>query len=128
MRHLKKRKMPGTDASHAKAVERNLAISLFENERIKTTEAKAKAVRPLVDKCITLAKKGDVHSRRMIIRALGGDPSVMTADGTRVELSHKLISTIAPRFEDRPGGYTRMLKLGPRKGDAAPMVILELVE
>jgi len=120
--------MPGTDASHAKAVERNLAIALFENERVKTTETKAKAVRSLVDKCITWAKKGDVHSRRMIIRALGGDPKVLTADGTRVELSHKLIATIAPRMAERPGGYTRILKLGPRKGDSAPMVILELSE
>ncbi|MBI5232312.1 MAG: 50S ribosomal protein L17, partial [Coriobacteriales bacterium] len=104
MRHLKKAKMPGTDASHAKSVERNLAIALFENERIKTTETKAKAVRSLVDKCITWAKEGDVHSRRMIIRALGGDPQVMTSGGDRVEVSHKLIDTIAPRFEDRQGG------------------------
>jgi len=117
MRHLKKGRKLGTDASHTKAMLRSLATALFTNERIKTTEARAKEVRPLVDKIITWAKKGDVHSRRLALAELGDR-----------ELVHKIFSELAPRFEGRDGGYTRILKLGPRKGDAAPMVILELVE
>lgn len=117
MRHLKKGRKLGTDASHTKAMLRSLAIALFTNERIKTTEARAKEVRPLVDKIITWAKKGDVHSRRLALAELGDR-----------ELVHKIFSELAPRFEGRDGGYTRILKLGPRKGDAAPMVILELVD
>ena len=117
MRHLKKGRKLGTDASHTKAMLRSLAIALFTNERIKTTEARAKEVRPLVDKIITWAKKGDVHSRRLAMAELGDK-----------ELVHKVFADIAPRFEGRDGGYTRILKLGPRKGDAAPMVIMELVD
>lgn len=117
MRHLKKGRKLGTDASHTKAMLKSLAIALFTNERIKTTEARAKEVRPLVDKVITWAKKGDVHSRRLAIAALGDK-----------ELVQKIFTDIAPRFEGRDGGYTRILKLGPRKGDAAPMVIMELVD
>ena len=117
MRHLKKGRKLGTDASHTKAMLRSLAIALFTNDRIKTTEARAKEVRPLVDKIITWAKKGDVHSRRLALAELGDR-----------ELVHKIFSELAPRFEGRDGGYTRILKLGPRKGDAAPMVILELVD
>lgn len=117
MRHLKKGRKLGTDASHTKAMLRSLAIALFTNDRIKTTEARAKEVRPLVDKIITWAKKGDVHSRRLALAELGDR-----------ELVHKIFSEIAPRFEGRDGGYTRILKLGPRKGDAAPMVIMELVD
>lgn len=117
MRHLKKGRKLGTDASHRKAMLRGLAIALFTNERIKTTEPRAKEVRPLVDRIITWGKKGDVHSRRLAMAEIGDK-----------ELVHKIFADIAPRFEDRAGGYTRILKLGPRKGDAAPMVILELVE
>jgi large subunit ribosomal protein L17 len=117
MRHLKKGRKLGTDASHTKAMLRSLAIALFTNERIKTTEARAKEVRSLVDKIITWGKKGDVHSRRLAMAEIGDK-----------ELVHKIFADIAPRFEGRDGGYTRILKLGPRKGDAAPMVILELVE
>ncbi|PKQ29006.1 MAG: 50S ribosomal protein L17 [Actinobacteria bacterium HGW-Actinobacteria-10] len=117
MRHLKKGRKLGTDASHTKAMLRSLAIALFTNERIKTTEARAKEMRPLVDKIITWAKKGDVHSRRLAMAEIGDK-----------ELVHKIFADIAPRFEGREGGYTRILKLGPRKGDAAPMVIIELVD
>ena len=117
MRHLKKGRKLGTDASHRKAMLRNLATALFTNERIKTTEAKAKEVRSLVEHIITLAKRGDVHARRQVMAELGDK-----------ELVHKIFDDVAPRFEGREGGYTRILKLGPRKGDAAPMVILELVD
>ncbi len=117
MRHLKKGRKLGSDASHTRAMLRSLAIALFTNERMKTTEARAKEVRPLVDKIITWGKKGDVHSRRLAMAELGDK-----------ELVHKIFADIAPRFEGRDGGYTRILKLGPRKGDAAPMVIMELVD
>lgn len=117
MRHLKKGRKLGTDASHTKAMLRSLAIALFTNDRIKTTEARAKEVRSLVDKIITWGKKGDVHSRRLAMAEIGDK-----------ELVHKIFAEIAPRFEGRDGGYTRILKLGPRKGDAAPMVIMELVD
>lgn len=117
MRHLKKGRKLGTDASHTKAMLRALAIALFTNERIKTTETRAKEVRTLVDRIITWAKRGDVHARRLALAELGDR-----------ELVHKVFADIAPRFESREGGYTRILKLGPRKGDAAPMVIIELVE
>ncbi len=117
MRHLKKGRKLATDASHRKAMLRSLAIALFTNERIKTTEARAKEVRSLVDKVITWGKRGDVHSRRLAIAELGDK-----------EIVHRVFDDIAPRYESREGGYTRILKLGPRKGDAAPMVMLELVE
>lgn len=116
MRHLKKGRKLGTDASHTKAILKGLAIALLTHERIKTTEARAKEVRTLVDKVITWAKRGDVHARRLAIAALG---------------DKDLVSRVfddSERFEDRAGGYTRILKLGPRKGDAAPMVIMELVD
>jgi len=116
MRHLKKGRKLGTDASHTKAMLKSLAVALFENERIKTTETRAKEVRPLVDKVVTWAKKGDVHSRRLALAALGDK-----------ELVARIFAD-AERFEGRDGGYTRILKLGPRKGDAAPMVIMELVD
>jgi large subunit ribosomal protein L17 len=94
-----------------------VARALFVNERVKTTEARAKEVRPLVDRIITWAKRGDVHARRLAMGELRDKALV-----------HKIFAEIAPRYEDRPGGYTRIMKLGPRKGDAAPIVILELVE
>jgi large subunit ribosomal protein L17 len=116
MRHQKKGRKLGTDASHTKAMLKSLAVAVFTSERIKTTEARAKEVRPLVDKVITWAKKGDVHSRRLAIAALGDKDLVAKIFGDK------------ERYEGRPGGYTRILKLGPRKGDAAPMVIMELVD
>jgi large subunit ribosomal protein L17 len=123
MRHLKKGRKLGTDASHRKAILRNLTVAIIANGRIKTTEAKAKEVRPLVEKCITWAKRGDVHSRRLVLAALGGNPSVGDT-----KMLNKLFDDIGPRFAEREGGYTRILKLGPRKGDSAPMVIMELVD
>ncbi len=117
MRHLKKGRKLGTDASHRKAMLRSLAIALLTNERIKTTEAKAKEARIVSEKLITLGKRGDIHARRQAMAQLGDK-----------ELVRKLFDDIAPRFEGRDGGYTRILKLGPRKGDSAPMVILELVD
>ncbi|MCE5203544.1 MAG: 50S ribosomal protein L17 [Actinomycetia bacterium] len=117
MRHAKKGRALGTDASHTRAMLRSLAAAVLTNERIKTTEARAKEVRPLVENIITWGKRGDVHSRRLALAELGDR-----------ELVHKVFADIAPRYAEREGGYTRILKLGPRKGDAAPMVILELVD
>ncbi len=117
MRHAKRGRKLGTDASHTKAMLRSLAAALLANERIKTTEARAKEMRPLVDRIITWGKRGDVQARRLALAELGDQALVK-----------KLFDDIAPRYSERPGGYTRILKLGPRKGDAAPMVIMELVE
>ncbi|NTW28366.1 MAG: 50S ribosomal protein L17 [Coriobacteriia bacterium] len=117
MRHQVKGRQLGSDASHTKSILRGVAIGLLTSERIKTTEARAKEVRPLVDKIIGWAKKGDVHSRRLAIAALGNNKEVVAK-----------VFNDRERFEGRPGGYTRILKLGPRKGDAAPMVIMELVD
>jgi large subunit ribosomal protein L17 len=117
MRHAKKGRKLGTDASHTKAMLRSLARALFLNERIKTTEARAKEVRSLVERIITWGKRGDVHSRRLALAEINDR-----------ELVHKIFADIAPRYAEREGGYTRILKLGPRKGDAAPVVILELVD
>ena len=95
----------------------NLATSLFEHGRITTTEAKAKRLRPLADRMITLAKRGDLHARRRVL--------TVVRDKTVV---HELFTDIGPRYANRPGGYTRTVKIGPRKGDNAPMVVVELVE
>jgi large subunit ribosomal protein L17 len=106
------------------ALRRNLIKQLFEHERIRTTRAKAEAIRPQAERMITMAKLGNqagdekmVHARRLVAARLSDAESV-----------RKLFDDIAPRFENRPGGYTRMVKLGPRHGDAAEMVLLELVE
>lgn len=117
MRHAKKGRKLGTDASHTRAMLRSLAAAILINERIKTTEARAKEVRTLVDRIITWGKRGDVHARRLALAELGDQALVK-----------KVFDDIAPRCADRQGGYTRILKLGPRKGDAAPMVIIELVD
>ena len=117
MRHAKKGRKLGTDASHTTAMLRSLAAALLANERIKTTETRAKEVRGLTERIITWGKRGDVHARRLALAELGD-----------VALVKKVFDDIAPRFAGRDGGYTRILKLGPRKGDAAPMVIIELVE
>ncbi|MBN2247736.1 MAG: 50S ribosomal protein L17 [Coriobacteriia bacterium] len=117
MRHAKKGRKLGTDASHTKAMLRSLAAAVLANERIKTTEARAKEVRPLVERIISWGKRGDVHARRLALAELGDQALVK-----------KVFDDIAPRYAERDGGYTRILKLGPRKGDAAPMVIMELVD
>ena len=106
----------GGSPSHQKVMMANLAASLFAAETIETTEAKAKALRPIAEKLITKAAKGGLHRHRQIISQIGD-----------IEIAQKLIDDIGPRYEDRPGGYTRILKLGPRKGDNAPMARIELV-
>ena len=121
MRHRVYGKRLGRSTGHRRAMRRNLISDLFEHERIRTTRAKAASVRGASEKLITLAKHADeddqVHARRMAAKTLGDPAMVM-----------KLFDEIAPRYTERPGGYTRILKLGPRKGDGAEMVILELVE
>ena len=118
MRHNKKKGLKlGTDASHTKAMKKSLAKSLFENDRIKTTETRAKALRGYVEPIITWAKKGDLHSRRLAIAKLGDKDLV-------AEIFDKAAQGM---WADRNGGYTRIMKLGPRKGDNAPMVIIEIV-
>ena len=117
MRHQRSGKKLGRDSAHRKALYSNLAGALIEHGRIQTTEAKAKAVKPFAEKLITLGKRGDLHARRQALAALRSNDVV-----------HRLLADIAPRFSDRPGGYTRIVKLGPRQGDAADMVYLELVD
>ena len=106
----------GRDSSARKAMLRDVVTALFDKERIETTEAKAKEVSGLADQMITLAKRGDLHARRQAL-AFMTDETVV----------RKLFETIAPKYKERQGGYTRVLKLGPRQGDAALMAILELV-
>lgn len=117
MRHHKTGRKLGRDSAHRKALYANLAASLIEHGRIRTTEAKAKEVRPIVEQMITLGKRGDVHAHRQAVAFLRSKP-----------IAHILFSEVAPRFADRPGGYTRIVKIGPRQGDAAPMAYLELVD
>ncbi|WP_030176049.1 50S ribosomal protein L17 [Spirillospora albida] len=106
----------GGSAAHQKLILANLATALFEHGRITTTEAKARRLRPLAEKLITKAKRGDLHNRRLVAQTIR-DKGVV----------HTLFTEIAPTFEARPGGYTRITKIGPRKGDAAPMAVIELV-
>ncbi len=117
MRHQRDRHKLSRSASHRKALLSNLAREVIDHERIKTTEAKAKAAAPEIEKLITLAKRGDLHARRQALSALGQDKFVV----------FKLFEEIAPRYAERNGGYTRILKLGPRRSDATEMVYLELV-
>jgi large subunit ribosomal protein L17 len=117
MRHRKQRGKLSRETSHRKALFANLAREVIDHERIQTTEAKAKAVKPEVERLITLAKRGDLHARRQAMARLGQDKFVV----------YKLFEEIAPRYADREGGYTRILKLGPRKSDSTEMVFLELV-
>jgi len=106
----------GGDAAHQKAMLANLVASLVAAEALVTTETKAKALRPVAEKCITAAKKGGVHQHRQVVGLIRDK-----------DMAHKLFDEIGPRYADRPGGYTRILKLGPRPGDNAPMVRIELV-
>ena len=117
MRHQRAGKKLGRDSAHRRALYANLAGALIEHGRIKTTEAKAKAVKPLAEQMITLGKRGDLAARRHAISTLRSNDVV-----------HQLFADVAPRFADRPGGYTRIVKLGQRQGDAAEMVYLELVD
>jgi large subunit ribosomal protein L17 len=106
----------GGSASHQKLMMANLVASLVAAEGIVTTEAKAKAMRPVAERLITKSKKGGLHNFRQVLSYLGD-----------VEMTTKLFEDVGPRYEDRPGGYTRVLKLGPRRGDNAPMARIELV-
>jgi large subunit ribosomal protein L17 len=117
MRHKRAGKKLGRDSSQRRALYANLAGALIDHGRIKTTEAKAKAVKPIAEQMITLGRRGDLHARRQALAFLRSQDVV-----------HKLFSDVGPRFADRPGGYTRIVKLGPRSGDAAQMVYLELVD
>jgi large subunit ribosomal protein L17 len=117
MRHARSGKKLGRDSAHRRALYSNLAGALIEHGRIETTDAKARAVKPFAEKMITLGKRGDLHARRQALAALRSNDVV-----------HRLFADVAPRFADRPGGYTRIIKLGPRAGDAANMVYLELVD
>ncbi|MBB0242788.1 50S ribosomal protein L17 [Streptomyces alkaliphilus] len=107
----------GGGPSHERLMLAGLATALFEHGRIKTTEAKARRLRPVAERLITKAKKGDLHNRRQVMRTIT-DKSVV----------HSLFTEIGPQFANRPGGYTRITKIGPRRGDNAPMAVIELVE
>ncbi len=117
MRHHRSGKKLGRDSAHRKALYANLTGSLIEHGRIKTTEAKAKAVRPIAEKMITLGRRGDLAARRQALAFLRSQ-----------EVVHLLFAEVAPRFADRNGGYTRIVKIGPRPGDGAQMAYLEFVD
>src|SRR5687767_7956465 len=117
MRHARAGKKLGRDSAHRRALYANLAGALIEHGRIRTTEAKAKAVKPFAEQMITLGRRGDLAARRQAVSKLRSKAVV-----------HRLFEEVAPRFKDRPGGYSRIVKLGPRQGDAAEMVYLELVD
>lgn len=117
MRHSKKRNKLSRTSAHREALLTNLSKQLIEHERIKTSQAKAKAVKPEVEQLITLAKRGDLHARRQALSSLHNDKFIV----------HKLFDEVAPRYATRPGGYTRIVKLGPRRSDSTEMVYLELV-
>jgi large subunit ribosomal protein L17 len=117
MRHRNKGRTLSRTASHKKATMRNMATSLFRHERIETTTAKAKELRPFAERLITLGKRGDLHARRLAGRWI-----------TDRQVLGKLFDDVGPRFTERPGGYTRILKLGNRRGDAAEMALIELVD
>ncbi len=117
MRHGRQRHKLSRDTAHRKALLRTMSKQLIEHERIRTSQAKAKAVKPEVEKLITIAKRGDLHARRQLLAKLGQDKFAV----------HKLVEEIAPRYSTRHGGYTRIVKLGPRRSDSTEMVFLELV-
>ena len=117
MRHQRTGKKLGRDSAHRRALYANLASNLIENERIKTTITKAKAVKPIAEQMITLGRRGDMHARRQAVAFLRSK-----------DIVHKLFDEIGPRYADRPGGYSRIVRIGPRQGDAAEMCYLELVD
>ncbi len=117
MRHRKKGRLLNRTAEHRNAMLRNMATSLFMHGRIETTEAKAKELRTFAEPLITKAKRGDLHARRLVARKIG-EPDVVA----------KLFDEIGPRYSERAGGYTRVLKLGHRSGDGADLAIIELVD
>jgi large subunit ribosomal protein L17 len=107
----------GRNTAQRKALLKGLAISLILNERITTTEAKAKTIRPVVEKLVTMSRDDSAHHRKLVLSRIGDETATA-----------KLFEVIGPRFEDQPGGYTRIYKIGQRKGDAAPMAMIEFVE
>ena len=117
MRHQKRGRKLGRDSAHRKSLYANLTAELIQHGRIRTTLAKAKEVRPVAEQMITLGKRGDLHARRQALSVLRSQ-----------EVVHKLFDDVGPRMADRPGGYSRIVKLGPRQGDAAEMAYLELVD
>lgn len=117
MRHAKQRNKLSRDSGHRKALLRNLCREVIQHERIRTSQARAKAAKPEVEKLITLGKRADLHARRQALSELGQDKFLV----------HKLFEEIAPRYAERDGGYTRIVKLGPRRSDSTEMVFLELV-
>ena len=116
MKHRKSVLKLSRTSAHRKAMFRNMVTSLFKHDKIKTTEAKAKGLRKLADKMVTLAKRGDLHARRQAMAVI-----------REKDVAHKLFEEVSDKFSSRQGGYTRITKLGPRKGDVAPMVQIELV-
>jgi large subunit ribosomal protein L17 len=117
VRHQNARTKLSRDSAHRKALLMNLSKEIIEHERIETSVAKAKAVKPEIERLITLAKRGDLHARRQALSKLSQDKFAV----------HKLFVELAPRYAERPGGYTRILKLGPRHSDSTEMVLIELV-
>ena len=117
MRHQKTRNKLSRDSAHRKSLLMNLSKEIIEHERITTSAAKAKEVKPEIERLITLAKRGDLHARRQALSTLSQDKFAV----------HKLFAEVAPRYAERPGGYTRILKLGPRRSDSTEMVFIELV-
>jgi large subunit ribosomal protein L17 len=117
MRHARKKGKLSRDPAHRRSLLRTMSKQLIEHERIRTTQPKAKALKPEFEKLITLAKRGDLHARRQALSRLNQDKFIV----------HKLFEEIAPRYSNRNGGYTRIVKLGPRRSDSAEMVFLELV-
>ena len=117
MRHRKAGRKLSRSASHRKAMFNNMVTSLIHNERVQTTDAKARELRRFAEKIITLGKRGDLHARRLAARTIRDKDAL-----------HTLFTELGPRYESRPGGYTRLIKLGFRKGDDAPVTMVELVD
>ena len=117
----------GGGPAHERLMLANLATALFEHGKITTTEAKAKRLRPLAERLITKAKRGDLHSRRLVMRVIN-DRTTKRMASPADKAMHNLFTEIAPRYANRNGGYTRIIKIGSRKGDNAPMAVIELVE
>jgi large subunit ribosomal protein L17 len=117
MRHQRTGKKLGRDSAHRRALYANLASNLIEHERIRTTITKAKAVKPIAEQMITLGRRGDMHARRQAVAFLRSK-----------DIVHKLFDELGPRYAERPGGYSRIIRIGPRQGDAAEMCYLELVD
>lgn len=116
MRHQKAGRKLGRTSSHRKAMFRNMLTSLFEHEKIETTDAKAKELRKIAEKIVTLGKKGDLHSRRQVLRVISDK-----------KIAKNLFDQVAPRYQSRNGGYTRIFKVGRRHGDNAPLSLIELI-